>query len=210
MKYQNERHLLKENHDLFTSESKPKKESFQDEIAGFNYNAIKFPKKQHPEVAIFTESNLITGTADGFIEIWNHETAKLDTNFPYQNTDDVMIMDSAVISLAVHENFLASGSVKGVISVWNLNTGKIFANFKAAHHQGVSALLFYNEGQQVLSSSFDTTIKSHGLKSGQTLKVFRGHSSYVNDILYLGKKIISASSDGSIMVFYSLTTVLGR
>ena len=43
----------------------------------------------------------------------------------------------------------------------------------------------------------------HGLKSGKTLKEFRGHTSFVNGAVYLPDthNILSCSSDGSIKVF---------
>ena len=37
---------------------------------------------------------------------------------------------------------------------------------------------------QLLSASFDMTVRIHGLKSGKTLKEFRGHSSYVNCVTF--------------------------
>lgn len=42
----------------------------------------------------------------------------------------------------------------------------------------------------------------HGLKSGKTLKEFRGHTSYVNDAIFTsdGTRVITASSDGSVKV----------
>ncbi len=42
----------------------------------------------------------------------------------------------------------------------------------------------------------------HGLKSGKTLKEFRGHSSYVNDAIFTsdGGRVITASSDGTVKV----------
>ena len=42
----------------------------------------------------------------------------------------------------------------------------------------------------------------HGLKSGKTLKEFRGHVSFVNDAIFTtdAHNIISASSDGTVKV----------
>lgn len=43
----------------------------------------------------------------------------------------------------------------------------------------------------------------HGLKSGKTLKEFRGHTSFVNDAIFGadGSHVISASSDGTIKLW---------
>lgn len=44
--------------------------------------------------------------------------------------------------------------------------------------------------------------RMHGLKSGKTLKEFRGHTSFVNDAIFTmdAHNIISASSDGTVKV----------
>jgi len=45
----------------------------------------------------------------------------------------------------------------------------------------------------------------HGLKSGKTLKEFRGHTSFVNDAIFTtdAHNLISASSDGTVKVFFT-------
>ena len=59
------------------------------------------------------------------------------------------------------------------------------------------------DGTQVLSASFDGTVRVHGLKSGKMLKEFRGHTSYVNDAIYSsdGSQVISCSSDATVRIW---------
>lgn len=85
--------------------------------------------------------------------------------------------------------------------------------FDGAHNQGVTCVVFAKDGSQILSGSFDQTARYlfvckefidriHGLKSGKTLKMFRGHTSFVNDCLYSneGTRVVTCSSDGTVKV----------
>ena len=78
---------------------------------------------------------------------------------------------------------LASGSEQGQIKVWKISTGQCLRKFEKAHSKGITCLMFSKDNSQLVSSSFDTTIRAHGLKSGKTLKEFRGHTSYVNNVI---------------------------
>ena len=77
--------------------------------------------------------------------------------------------------------------------------------FEKAHQQGVTSICFTRDGTQLLSASFDTYLRIHGLKSGKTLKEFRGHSSYVNDCVFTvdGSRVLSAGSDGTVRIWHS-------
>lgn len=75
--------------------------------------------------------------------------------------------------------------------------------FEKAHAKGVTCAQMSKDNTHILSSSFDHTIRIHGLKSGKMLKEFRGHTSFVNWVTYTadGHYVISASSDGSVKVW---------
>ncbi|OAD78498.1 hypothetical protein PHYBLDRAFT_176837 [Phycomyces blakesleeanus NRRL 1555(-)] len=214
LKWQQQQGLLQPNtaYDLFRGVSHVQKAE-EDASVTKPYLSIKFPgKKTFAECAVFSPNGqyIATGTVDGFIEIWNYLTGKLRKDLSYQAEDSLMAMDNAVLCLAFSQDseLLVSGSTDGKITVWKVQTGISQRRLSPAHSQGVTSVCFNKDGTQVLSGSYDHTVKIHGLKSGKTLKEFRGHSSFVNAVAFSSDytRVLSASSDGTVKIWDTKTT----
>lgn len=89
-----------------------------------------------------------------------------------------------------------------------MQTGKSVRKFEKAHSKGITCLSFSKDSSQLLTGSFDCTIRIHGLKSQKLLKEFKGHTSFVNQAVYSleGHNVVSASSDGTIKIWSLKTT----
>ncbi|XP_025202815.1 WD40 repeat-containing protein SMU1-like [Melanaphis sacchari] len=176
------------------------------------FKQIKFIQKSHVECSKFSPDGqfLVTATVDGFIEVYNFATGKIRKDLKYQAQNNFMFMEDAVLSLNFSRDseMLASGSQGGKVTVWKIMTGQVMRKFVKAHILGITCVQFSRDGTQILTGSFDMTIRIHGLKSGKTLKEFRGHTSFVNEVVYTvdGHSVISASSDSTIKVWSVKTT----
>jgi len=180
------------------------------------YSTIKFGKKSYVECATFLPdgSGLVTGSSDGFIEIWDPDTRYTDLrqDLPYQKADEILLHDAAVLALAVSNDgtMLSTGSADGMIKVWKVDDGKCLRLFENAHRGAVSCLAFSSDASHVLSGSHDSTLREFGLRASRMLKEFRGHGSYVNSCAYVATEgrgtsstllVVSGSADGTVRVW---------
>jgi len=168
------------------------------------YSTIKFGKKTVPTSCIFytdtniNQTSLITGTSDGFIEVWDAESKfkKLRLDLDYQKIEEFMCHDPgddedaplpSVLAMALNSEgtILATGDSIGTILVWNLQTGQTLVELSKVHGGAITCLDFSQDGSKILSGSQDGACREFGLRTKGMLKEFRGHDSFVNCCCYI-------------------------
>ena len=83
----------------------------------------------------------MTGSVDGFIEVWDHLSGKLKA-LPFQDEDKFMMHEAAVIALGFTKDgeHLVSGAQDGTIKVWQIRSGRCLRKFVQAHTKGVTSV----------------------------------------------------------------------
>lgn len=144
--------------------------------------------------AIFTlsitsnQQNIITGSIDKTIKIFNLKTGKEIKTI--KGLDD----EITSICLSVDGKTLISATEGKIIKKWDVSTGKLVNDFEG-HEGSVYNVCYDSNGKYILSCSEDKTVKIWDANTNRLVRTLSGHNAAVNaiDITDNGKLIASAT-----------------
>ena len=86
--------------------------------------------------------------------------------------------------------------------MWDLQGNQIGAPFRG-HEAEVAGIAFSPDGQRIVSSSLDRTIRLWDLQGNQIGAPFQGHENGVFDVVFSpdGERIVSSSLDGTVRLW---------
>ena len=105
---------------------------------------------------------LASGSSDGWLEVWDADTGKLNPALAYQGRDELMGHDGdgiMAVGWGMDGELLGSGGRSGELRVWRVQSGVCLRKWPRAHSTGVTSVAFVRDGSQILSSSHDGTIR---------------------------------------------------
>lgn len=146
---------------------------------------------------------VISSSHDGTIKIWDTNTLDLISCITNKSIEsgDIVGVNSASINQNGTKIAIAS-DVDNLVKVYNIETLEL-CEYTNKHDNEITSVCFANEGDLIITSSIDYTIRIGGTKHTNSKNSIKGHNSSVTSVSYSldGNKIISASEDGCVKVW---------
>lgn len=157
----------------------------------YSYTAVVNCVKFNEESTV-----ILSGSLDGSVRTWDCRSRKME---PIQVLDEAT---DSVTSLQVSDHEILTGSADGCIRRYDLRQGKL-----SVDHIGksVTSVSFTRDGQCVLTSTLDDSIKLMDKDTGEMLNEYTGHKNHEykidNCLNVKDTHVLAGSEDGYVYVW---------
>ncbi|KIM48683.1 hypothetical protein M413DRAFT_437867 [Hebeloma cylindrosporum] len=143
---------------------------------------------------------LFTGSRDKTVREWNLSTGMVERVIADVHT-------SSILSICVHNGYLASAGSDRQVAVWHLETNKL-VNVLCDHEDSVLCVRF--DDKRLVSCSKDRTVRTYSFPELEFQFVLGAHRAAVNAVSISESFIVSASGDRSVRLWDADTGKLLR
>jgi WD40 repeat protein len=138
--------------------------------------------------------------SDNALRLWNKENGRLLYEIPRAHTGAILDVSFS----PKKKDLVVTASFDSRVKIWNVTPGQrqIVPVTLIGHTGGVKSVSFSPDGQTVVSTSFDNTVKLWDLQ-GKELQTLTGHTASVLSASFDkdGKTLASADSNGRIILW---------
>ena len=134
----------------------------------------------------------ITGSMDRSIRLWDVGTGRELRSFPGVKERVRCLALSPDGKLVAAGMFVDNFTTDTYIGLWDVEQGILVLSFHG-HTQPISSIAFSPDGKQLLSSSYDATVRLWDVATGKELKCFMGHAGGIEYAAFSpdGSRVIS-------------------
>ncbi|RNA01031.1 guanine nucleotide-binding subunit beta-5 [Brachionus plicatilis] len=155
---------------------------------------------------VFSDQQLLTGSGDSTLKLWDVETGQLMQTFQGHQAD-VMCLD---ISPSEAGNIFLSGSADHVALVWDIRSGQYVQIFDG-HESDVNSVKFHPSGDAFASGSDDATCRLFDLRADRQVGIYKKDSILFAcnsvDLSLSGRLLFAGYNDYCINVWDTLKSV---
>jgi WD40 repeat protein len=145
-------------------------------------------------------TRVVSASSDRLLKVWDIKSDdRIEMKAFADHTDSVEALT------ILDEDTVISGCRDGRINVWNLSDSRLQSRRPNKHTKSVRRISLVSD-ELIASASDDRTIRLWEVKNGTCLRILRGHSDWIRDVVGLNKNYVLSCSEDRTLRLWKLSS----